>query len=710
MAESAVKSTISFERFTVDPIKRTVSENGNSIKLNPKTFDLLVALIGKSGEVISKDELLEIVWEGQFVEENNLTVNISLLRKALGEKKKNKSFIITVPGKGYKFIAEIEINNEVVKSQQISDESSAEESPITLHTPPKKSSSKNLYLFAGIAAIILIAGVAALFFTDFGQQILGTKNAPIPQSQQNLISNFPGSHSQASFSPDGNRIAFVNETEESSSIWVKDLSSGEPFQLSSEKMPARRPRWSPVGDEIIYVAGRGKTDIYSISLNDREPRKIIDGGRNPNWSWDGNKIVFERDYDIWTANKDGSDQLRVKGVPPTDLLLAGRMPAFSPDGSQIVYFQNDKGPMGDYFIIPAEGGEVRRLTSDRTFGDAPVWTPNGKSIIFPSRRGGSMTLWKISNDGGEPEPVLNSSGEDTQPHISPDGRKLIYTNTRKTYTLMKTDTESSKEVELKESRLHLVHPSFSPDGSRIMYFGMNGDGDVHIFTTDKNGKGMTQVTSGEKQENIHPQWSSDGQTIYYYQAYPTNSFRKISATGGESTEMVKGWEWGTHNHAQVSPDGKKIIYTKLDRGKAVATMIRDVASGKEKAFDLILRQAHWSHDGKSIVGIDLSKGGWTNPEIMICTAEGNPCRKIAIGALPEWSDDDSKIYFQTSGNSDGKTIRVVSREGGEPSKMANLSPMEFIGPFYAVSSQREVIWIKYEQSKSELWLADFASQ
>ena len=71
-------------------------------------------------------------------------------------------------------------------------------------------------------------------------------------------------------------------------------------------------------------------------------RKIIEGARNPNWSWDGKRLVFERDYDVWTANRDGSDQSRINGVPSTELLLSDRMPAFSPDGSLIAFFQMRK--------------------------------------------------------------------------------------------------------------------------------------------------------------------------------------------------------------------------------------------------------------------------------------------------------------------------------------------------------------------------------
>jgi predicted ATPase/DNA-binding winged helix-turn-helix (wHTH) protein len=103
MIEAAEK-TFFFGDFELSGAKRTLLKRGENVSLNSKTFDLLLTLIENRGRVLSKDELLETVWEGQFVEENNLTVQISALRKIFGEKKNEHRFIVTIPGKGYKFV------------------------------------------------------------------------------------------------------------------------------------------------------------------------------------------------------------------------------------------------------------------------------------------------------------------------------------------------------------------------------------------------------------------------------------------------------------------------------------------------------------------------------------------------------------------------------------------------------------------------------
>jgi Tol biopolymer transport system component len=335
-----------------------------------------------------------------------------------------------------------------------------------------------------------------------------------------------------------------------------------------------------------------------------------------------------------------------------------------------------------------------------------VWTPDGRFVIFPSQRAGSMTLWKAPAAGGAPEAVLVSAGEDIEPEVSRDGRKLIYTNTRSSHTLMLTDAATLQSRELREARVEMVDPSFSPDGSRIVFFGINEEGDVHIYTVGADGKNLTQVTRGRKQRNIHPHWSADGSTIYFYQFHPTVSFRQVSAHGGESRELVRGWEWGTHNWARVDPEGKRIIYSKMDKGAAAATMIRDIASGAETAFSLPLRHMRWSHDGRFVVGTDIPGSNWRLAEITVCAVDGGACRKLGKGYYPHWSHDDARIYFFTFTEFDGKSVWVVSREGGDERKIIDLRPMHPISDFFDVSPEGQIAWVRYRQSKHELWLAD----
>lgn len=559
--------------------------------------------------------------------------------------------------------------------------------------------------------VIAIAGVALSFLVLAAYFWTRPSTGP-PQPQQSLISTFPGSHRAASFSPDGQKIAFVSSIDSVAQVWVKDLSEGPPRQITFGEDPAQRPRWSPSGDEIVFARrSKGVFGVWSVSPAGGEPRKVIEGGRNPNWSADGARFVFERGYDIWTANSDGSDQRKVEGVPPTDLLLTDRMPAFSPDGLSIVFFQKSRGPMGDYWVIPSTGGQARQLTYDDALGGAPVWAPDGSFIVFPSRRTGSLTLWKVAAAGGEPQPVLVSTGEDTDPEISRNGRRLIYTNTRNSYVVTVSDPTTGQHQELHQSRSPLVAPSFAPQGDRIAFFGFAETGGVHLYTMNADGSNFRQLTQGKDQQNIHPHWAADASALYFYQQRPSLAFCRLLLSDGSATELIKGWEWATHHQARVDPQGRRVIYTRLDQGTAAATMTRDLTSGNETAFSVLLEQAGWSHDGKFIVGTRVTGQQRSTAEIVVCTSEGGSCRTLTTGYSPNWSADDSRIYFyRDSKLRDGEELWSITLEGTSEKHVINLGPMEPIGKFFDVSPAGKILWVQYRPGKNELWLSDYSAR
>ena len=107
-----------FDNFRLDVPNRQLLRDGRPVPLPSKAFDMLVVLIENDGRLMSKDELFSRVWPDQSVEESNLTVQVSAIRKALGERKDNPHYIVTVSGHGYRFIGDLldvaAADNEVV--------------------------------------------------------------------------------------------------------------------------------------------------------------------------------------------------------------------------------------------------------------------------------------------------------------------------------------------------------------------------------------------------------------------------------------------------------------------------------------------------------------------------------------------------------------------------------------------------------------------
>src|SRR3954451_20572897 len=96
-----------FGPYRLEPAEHRVACGGQVIPLPPKAFDVLVFLVERSGQLVSKQELLDHIWGDVQVEEGNLTLNVSIIRRALGSAAPGKQFLETVPKRGYRFTPEV---------------------------------------------------------------------------------------------------------------------------------------------------------------------------------------------------------------------------------------------------------------------------------------------------------------------------------------------------------------------------------------------------------------------------------------------------------------------------------------------------------------------------------------------------------------------------------------------------------------------------
>jgi DNA-binding winged helix-turn-helix (wHTH) protein/TolB-like protein len=182
---SPVNPLYEFGPFRLDAAECRLQRMGEPIPLPPKVFDLLVILVSNQGKIVDKDELMSQLWPDSFVEENNLAVNISLLRKSLADGSDGQKYIETIPKRGYRFIAPVTrpqslspnliVEREVTTSVVIEDQSEATEPRLvgahstsvltvpTLPSTPERAKSK-LVLPSIIVAATLIVGATVWFF------------------------------------------------------------------------------------------------------------------------------------------------------------------------------------------------------------------------------------------------------------------------------------------------------------------------------------------------------------------------------------------------------------------------------------------------------------------------------------------------------------------------------------------------------------------
>lgn len=555
-----------------------------------------------------------------------------------------------------------------------------------------------------LALVTVAAVIGATVYISRWRSHRDAAEPPAHVAALELISSFAGSHRWPALSPDGRKLVFVSDGGGTPQVWVKNLASGDPIQITSGDRPAVRPRWVARGNRIIFsIQGGG---IWSVAPLGGTPLRIVEDGWNADLSPDGERLVFERRSQLWVAKSDGTGITPLLERPRTVMPYYGdAWPTFSPDGRSIAVFLGEEGRYGDYWIIPSQGGNALRLTNDLAEGGAPAWTPDGNFLVVPSARAGSTNLWRVRVSGGAPDALTTGPGDDLDPVVTPDGRAVLFTNVKRTWALMAHDLKSGVRKTLLEKRSHLAFPRYSPDGRRIAFFGKNPLGDTHLFVMHADGTNLTAVTDGAGELNIMPQWAQDGEALYFYQMRPTRTFRRVAVSGGATREIAP-WSWGRQQAAALDPRGRQAVYSAMARGLVQDSRVRDLESGQETSLPVALYTLRFSRDGRWIAG--ASNQG----EIVVCEIPVSRCRPITpkhdygVAALA-WSGNGTRLFFlrHTSARVLGE-LMSVGVEGGAAQTHGLIGP--FQQPFLLwmdVSPRDEIVFALSREGPYELWMA-----
>jgi DNA-binding winged helix-turn-helix (wHTH) protein len=139
-----------FDSFRVDAVRRVLLRDGKPVPMSNKAFDLLLILVRERERVLDKEELLDKIWPDTTVEESNLTVAMSGLRKALGEDPTDRRYVVTIPGRGYRFAANV----------RVVDQPDTESGKLSgAGTDTASRSGRRWQLVAGVAALFIVVGV-----------------------------------------------------------------------------------------------------------------------------------------------------------------------------------------------------------------------------------------------------------------------------------------------------------------------------------------------------------------------------------------------------------------------------------------------------------------------------------------------------------------------------------------------------------------------
>lgn len=169
-SEERERVVYEFDGFRADPVRRVLSRHGEPVAITPKALSILLVLLERAGEVVEKKALIERVWPGVFVSEANLTQNVFALRRSLGERATENRYIVTVPGQGYSFAAEVQrIERQSTGEIPILVEPPApaaveeEEPPAAADEPAAPAPARRRFSRGAFAVLLALAAIGAAF-------------------------------------------------------------------------------------------------------------------------------------------------------------------------------------------------------------------------------------------------------------------------------------------------------------------------------------------------------------------------------------------------------------------------------------------------------------------------------------------------------------------------------------------------------------------
>ena len=362
--------------------------------------------------------------------------------------------------------------------------------------------------------------------------------------------------------------------------------------------------------------------------------------------------------------------------------------------------------------MPAQGGAPVALTNDRFVDWSPIWSPDGRYVVFSSDRGGSMNLWRVPVDEatglarGNPEPVTTPSSNSALITISADGKRLAYVEQSWTQNLMRVafppGSRRSPPTPVTQGSRFFTEPQVSPDGQWLATYSLDKTNNIYVVRTD--GTGLRQITD-DGFKNIAPRWSPDGKQIAFY-SNRSGPFQVwlIHPDGSGLRQLTFGTATETYYYPVWSPDGRHLVYSSLDANPFILDTTRRWDEQPHEPLPplpdkgMTFAAWSWSSDGRRLAGWRLRADGVHAGVTLYDPAAKRYATLTETGRYATWLADDRRLVFAR----DGRLFILDSQTRAiEP-----LPPLPGYAEAFTIS--RDNGWLYYEQNHREgdIWTID----
>ena len=627
----------SFGPFTVEAASLRLLRGDEQIPLPPKAFDTLLILLRNHRRVVTKDELMHLVWRDAFVTEDSLSQTISTLRRVLADDSNQPQFIVTVPRRGYRFMA-----------------------PVTELTPPPVQEVKRVNAGLDVAAsapvetkahrpgwltiVALVAGVVGIAALLAATVLVLVRPASVEMPRLRLTVAPPSGTRLSSggvLSPDGRAIVFVAEDIRTSvtQLWVRRLDEPDARSIAGTS-GASKPFWSPDGNSLGFFASGS---LRTVGLTGSPAQTITPVGLTPGGgAWGADDVL------LFTGLRTGVNRVpAVPGGQVTSLTtldrstqeVAHESPQILPDSRLFLYVVDSPSAASAGTYLGSLDGSVKvRLLPDPAVYAPPGYllyvrennlfaqpfdlaarrvtgvpaliaghvarpTARGGGVISASANGviavggevaGSRLIW--FDRSGQSARVLTAPIELHDFAAQRDGSQLYGSATG----VWAVDVEREVPTRLVgDGRT----PEPSPDGRQLAYVSPRETGIADIYLRPIAGPEKdTLLLRTAENKNVND-WSPDGEQLVYISVSPTtNADIWIVSRMGTTPPVAYLRTPDNEIQARVSPDGRWLAYASDESGTwEVYVQAFPVAGSKRGISVGGGAQPQWRRDGRELL-------------------------------------------------------------------------------------------------------------
>lgn len=649
-----LKQLYEFGSFRLDPDERLLLRDGKPVQLTPKVFDLLLLLVENNGRLLEKEDLMRSLWQDSFVEESNLSFNISILRKTLGDDPKKRQYVETVPKRGYRFIADVKVIEMAVQEESNARPEIAEKSAIKF-----VSENEEIRFLNGIEKSEIhkadFSGSAAVAVTEKSDSKIVDKTVEELKKDSETKSNSRGNWIN-------HRIKMIALV----SVFIVAALSFGAYKFTRKPADMTQTTVQSTVSQpmkITRLTTARNATIAAISPDGKYVAYVIDEARQ--------RSLWQRQI---TTNSD------IQLIPPSDTNYLDIY--FSPEGNYINYFKAELNSNPALYQIPASGGTPRKL-----FEDIPFWSlsPDGKQFAYIRESTDGEVVLSIAN-------AFDRSGEQILigrkapgflygPVWSPDGKTIVCVagnvdHTGRRVNLIEVRLADKTERTITSEQWRFINQiAFLPDKSGILLTASDysfgpyqvwhvsyEDGKVRHVTNDLSNYRNLSLTSDAKtfvtvQSDIRPfVWVSPG--------VAAERARQITFSPGTRNDYW-GFSW--------TPDGKIVYVSTASGNHDIWIMNSDGTDQKQLTFgELSDFDPSVSPDGRHIVFASERSG---NTKIWQMDINGENLTQLTRGStsdyLPRHTPDGRTVVY-TSSDTRNQTLWKISLE--ENSSPIQLTP------------------------------------